>query len=123
MKLPLRSAALGTLMVPGIDSLRLPGPLIVREEENPIAAHGAADGPAKLVLAEGSAGRRKIVARVEIGIAQEVEGVAMEPIAAGLGDDIDLAAAELSILCIEVAGNDAKLIDAIEVRDNSGAGR
>ena len=82
----------------------------------------AAEGPAKLVLAEGSAGGRKVVARVQIGIAQKIECVAMKSIASGLGDDIDLAAAEFSILRVEVAGDDAEFINRIQVGNDGRAG-
>ena len=114
--MPLRSAFEGTLIVPGINALRLPGSLVVGEEENPVVANRSADGASELVLPEDAPRWRKVVARVEIRIAQKIECVAVECIAARFGDDVDLPAAEFSVLSIEVAGNNAEFVNRIQVR-------
>src|SRR5271156_6231537 len=93
----------------GVDALGGARALVIGEEENFVFADGAADGAAELVLIEGAAGGRKVVARVEIGIAQECEEIAVKGVGAGFGDDVDLAAAELAILGVEITGEDAKL--------------
>ncbi len=112
----------GNADVAGVDALGLAGALIVDEVEDFIAMDGAAEGAAELVLAEGSAGGREVVAGVEIGVAEEVEGAAVEAVAAGFGDDADLAAAELTDLGVEVAGDDAELGDGVEIGNDGGSG-
>jgi hypothetical protein len=77
---------------------------------------------AVLVLAECAAGGGEVVARIEIGVAQKIERAAVEPVGAGLGDYADLSAGKLSVLGIEVAGDDAELGDRIEVGNDGGAG-
>ncbi len=42
----------------------------------------------------------------------------METVAAALGDDVDLAATELAVFCVEVTGQNPKLSDRIEIRNN-----
>jgi hypothetical protein len=42
-------------------------------------------------------GLAKLVARIEISVAQKVERAAMESVAAGFGDHADLAAGEFSV--------------------------
>src|SRR5580698_6321879 len=79
-------------------------------------------GTAELILKERSAGGRKIVARIEISVANEVERAAVEPIASGLGDDADLTAGEFSVLRVEIAGDDSELSDGIQIGNNGGAG-
>ncbi len=118
----MRSAVGGHADVAGIDALGLARALIVGEEEDLVVANRPAEGSAKLVLAEGAARGREVVAGIEIGVAQEVEGAAVKAVGAGLGDDADLAAAELAILGVEVAGDDAELGDGVEVGDDGGAG-
>ena len=106
----------------GVDTLRLPGSLVIEEEEELVAANRAAEGAAELVLPEGAARRREIIARIEIGIAQELEGVAVKFIGSGFGDNADLAAAVLAILRVEVAGDDAELRDRVEIGNHGCAG-
>src|ERR1700678_4124409 len=46
----------------------------------------------------------------------------MKSVASGFSDDIDLAAAEFSILRVEVAGDNAELINRIQVGNHGRAG-
>ena len=55
------------------------------------------------------------IAGVEVVIAQEVEGTAVEGIGPRLGDGIDQAAAVIAEFRVEVIGDDAKLGQRIEV--------
>ena len=65
--------------MPGIDSLGRSSSLIITEKENPVLPDRAAERPPELVLIENAPRRRrKVVARIEIGIAQEFECVAMK---------------------------------------------
>ena len=98
-----------------IDSLRRSGALIVGEEENLVLADRAADGSSKLVLVERAARGRKIVAGIQIGVAQEFEDIAVECIGPGFRDHVDLAAAELAVFRVEVAGENPELGDGIQV--------
>ena len=75
-----------------------------------------AERAAELILPKGRAVRIEITAGIQIGIAQEFEGIAVEGIAPGLGDDVDHAAVVIAVLGIEVVGEDAELINRIEVR-------
>ena len=99
----------------GIDSLRRSGSLIIGEEENLVLSNRAAERSAELVLIECAARGRKVVARVEIGVAQEFESIAVKCVGAGFRDDVDLAAAELAIFRVEVVGENPELGDGIEV--------
>jgi hypothetical protein len=46
---------------------------------------------AELVLNEFAASGREIVARVEVGIAQEIEHISVKPIGSGFRNDVNLA--------------------------------
>ncbi len=98
-----------------VDALRLPRALIVGKEEQLVAADRPAQCPAKLVLPVRSARRRKVVPRIEIGVAQKIECAAVESVVAGFCNHADLPAAELPILGVEVARHNAKLGNRIQV--------
>ncbi len=87
-RLPVRSCSGRNRDLPGIDSLGQSGALIIGEEENLVLADRAADRSSKLVLVERAAGGRKIVAGIEIRIAQEFEDIAVEGIGPGLRDHV-----------------------------------
>ena len=89
--------------------------LIVGEKENFAPLDGATESSTELVLDECAASGREIIARVQIGVSQELEKVAVKCVAAGLGDDVDLAAAEFAILRVKVAGKNAELGDRVEI--------
>jgi hypothetical protein len=55
-----------------------------------------------------------------MGVAEELEEIAMEVVGPGLGDDVDDAACEAAVLGIYIARQDAKLCDGVEVRDDPG---
>ena len=99
----------------GVDALRRSRPLIVAEEENLVSANRAAEGAAELILVEGSARGREIIARVEIRVAQEFKTVAVKCIGAGFRDDVDLAAAEFAVLGVKVVRQNAEFGDGIEI--------
>jgi hypothetical protein len=69
-------------------------------------------------LAECSTRRRKVVARIEVGIAQKLEDVAVKCIRPRFGYNIDLSAAELAVFGVEVVGENAEFVDGIEVGNN-----
>ena len=84
--------------------------LIVAKKENLVFLYRAAESSTKLILLEISpSSSSEEVGGVEIGIAEKVERVSVKLIGSGFGDDIDLAAAEVSIFRVEIVGNDAKL--------------
>src|SRR6185369_2916150 len=62
----------------GVDSLALPRTLIIAKVEDFILPDGTAHGAAELVLPVKAAFGRKEVARIEIGVAQELKGAAMQ---------------------------------------------
>ena len=99
----------------GIDSLRQSGALIIGEEENLVLSDRAADGASELVLVKRAAGGRKVVAGIEIRVAQEFEDIAVECVGPRLRDHADLAAAELAVFRVEVAGENPELGDGIQV--------
>ena len=119
-KFPDRSCAGGHRNQSGIDALPLARALIVGRKEDLVALDGAANGSAELILNKSAAGWGKIVARVQIGVSQELEKVAVKCVAARLGDDVDLAAAEFAILGVKVAGENAELGDGVEIGDDRG---
>ena len=68
-----------------------------------------------MVLCELGAVCREVIAGVKIGVAQELEGVAVELIAAGLGENQDLAAAVVAIFGVKATGEDTEFFDRIEI--------
>jgi hypothetical protein len=56
------------------------------------------------------------------GVAQELEGVAVPLVRAGFGYHIDLSAAVLAVLCVEIACQEAELGDGIKVGNDGGSG-
>ena len=84
--------------------------LVIAKKENLVFLYGAAKSSTELILLEistGSSGEE--VGGVEIGIAEKVERVSVKLIGSGFSDNIDLAAAEVSIFRVEIVGNDAEL--------------
>ncbi len=104
-----------------LDALRRPRRLVVAEEEQLAAHQGPADCPARLVLVEFRAFGREVVAGIEVGVAEELEHVAAEHVAARLRDDVDDAAVVVPVFRIEVVRQQPELLDRIEVRDDAGA--
>src|SRR5271167_211908 len=99
----------------GVDALGRTSPLIVAEEENLVLANRTAKGSAELVLIEGPPRGRKVIARIEIRVAEEFKTVAVKRVGAGFRDDINLPAAEFAILGVKVVRQNAKLGDGIEI--------
>ena len=62
----------------GVDSLILPGALIVPEKEESVLLDGSANRAPELVLSVKAAVRRKEVARVEIGVPKKLEAASMD---------------------------------------------
>ena len=104
-----------------IDSLGQPRALVIGEEEDLVLADRAAQRSSELVLVERPARGRKVVAGVQIGIAQEFENVAVERVGAGFGHHVDLASAEFAVFRVEVARENPELGDGIQVGDDRGA--
>ncbi len=113
-RLPLRSERRNRDLA-GIDSLGRSRSLIIGEKENLVLPDRAADGSPELVLVKRAARGRKIVAGIEIRVAQEFEDIAVECVGAGLRDHVDLASAELAVFRVEVAGENPELGDGIQV--------
>ncbi len=67
--------------------------LVGGEEEGAVAAQGAADGGASLGAGIGGLPGIEVVAGLDVAVAEEAEEVAVEPVAAAAGDDVDGAAA------------------------------
>jgi hypothetical protein len=63
----------------------------------------------------------EVVAGVEGGVAQELEGGTVELGGAGFGDDEDLAAGGVAVFGVEVGGEDAEAVDGVEVGHDGGA--
>src|SRR5208282_6618686 len=93
-------------------------PLIVGEEKHFISSNRPAQRPAKLVLVKCAARGRKIVARIEVGVAQELERVAVKFVGARFRNHVDLSSAVSSVFRVEVAGKDAELGNGVEVRND-----
>ena len=74
---------------------------------------GSADSAAELVAMDIVGHGSEVRSGVEVAIAQELECVAMELAAAGLGDDIDHRARALAIFGVVVAGLNAELLQGI----------
>src|SRR5437879_9188301 len=88
--------------------------LIAAKEESLVVDEGSADSAAKLIALDaiGSGGRGKVILSVEDRIANEFEGVSMEIVCAGLGDDVDDAARIGAVLRAVVPGFEAGFLQA-----------
>ena len=117
-RLPVRSCSGRHRNLARVHALGRSRPLIIAEKENLVLSDRAAERAAELVLIERAARGRKIVARIEIGVAEEFENVAVKCIGAGFRDHVDLSAAEFAVFGVEVVGENPKLGDGIEVRNN-----
>ena len=104
--------------LPGVHALRRPGPLIIPEKENRILANGSANRPAKLILIERPARRRKEIPRIQIGIPHKLENIPVKRVRPRFGNHINLPAAKFPILSIEIIRQNAKLGDRIKIRNN-----
>src|ERR1039458_7007124 len=98
-----------------IDSLRQSSSLIIGEEKDLIPAERAAQRAPELVLVKCAARGRKVVAGIQVRVAQEFEDIAVECIGTGLGDYADLPSAELAVFRVKVTGEYPELGDGIQV--------
>ena len=96
--------------------------LVVTEEEQPVLDDGSADHASELILAENIDGeaRIEIVIRVQGSIAQELESRAMNGITSRLGDHVDQCAGKVAILRIERIGQQPKLLNGVQHRNDVG---
>ena len=62
---------------------------------------------------------RKVILGIQLVVAQELEDVPVKAVGAGLGDGIDHRTAEFSVFGIEAVGNQAELLDGIQVGNQS----
>ena len=74
-----------------------------------------------MILVKGAAGGRKVIACIQIRVAQKLEDIAVKCVAARLGDDIDLAAAILAIFGIEIIGENSELGDGVQIGNDRSA--
>src|SRR5208282_2605433 len=81
----------------------------------------AAERSSKLVLLELCAFGREVVARVKIGITQKLETVSVKLTATRLGENENLPTAVIAVFGIETVGQNAQLLDRIEIRNNGGS--
>ena len=88
-------------------------PLLPAEEEELVALDGAAEAVAEVVVAKRRTHGREEVARVQFVVAQELEGRAVEIVAAGFGDDVDLRAGVPTVLGGEVRRLDFHLVNEV----------
>ena len=102
-----------------LDTLDVALPLVVGEEEDLVLAEWTAKGPAILILMKGRALRGEVIPCIEIGIAEELEDVAMKGVCPGLCNDIDDATGKAAILGVHVARENAKFSDGIEVGNDA----
>ena len=117
------------------DAADLAEAIVGEEVEEPVLDDGAADGAAELLLLVDGLGEQEGVSvvverlvlvvgieRVEVGIAEVVEGVAVDGVGAGLGDGVDLTAGGLAELDGVVGGCGLELLDGVDGVDVGGTG-
>ncbi len=93
--------------------------LIIAEKEQLIPLDRAADRSAVLVLLKRRTLLGKVAFRIKIRIAQELEQGAVKGVHTRLGYDVDQSAAVVSVFRVRVAGQNTKLGNRIEVRNDS----
>ena len=101
-------------------------PFVAAEEEQVVGAERAAQRAARLVAAECRLlVDVEVVAGVEGVVAVEQEAGAGEPVGAGLGDDVDLAAGGAAVLGAVAVRGEAELADRLHPQRRAGgaAGR
>src|SRR5208283_3714887 len=74
----------------------------------------------KLVLLKDAAILREVVLRVKSRVPKELKDVAVQYVASGLSDDVDLSTTVSAILCVEIVDQNPKLRDRIEIRNDRG---
>src|SRR6185312_11868608 len=82
------------------------------EEKSFVAVDGAAECGAEIVLHEDRLGD-EVIGRVKGLVAGEVEEVSVQVVGAGLGDDVDEAAAGIAVLGQELVGHHLELRDGV----------
>jgi hypothetical protein len=74
-----------------------------------------------LALLKGTAILREVVLRVQIRVPEELKEIAVQRVASGFGDDVNLSPTVPAVLGIEVVHQNPKLCDGIEIRDDRGS--
>ena len=95
--------------------------LIVSEIEDLILLEGSARSAAKLILLPWTASRGQVVFGIEVSVAQVLENIAVQRVRTVFGDDVDLAAGEITVLGIKVVGDDAELAEGVQIGDDGGS--
>lgn len=75
----------------------------------------APNGAAELILAVDAARGREIIARIRIGIPQEIESIAVKFIGAGFCQYVDHATTEVTVFRVKVVGNDPELRNGVDI--------
>src|SRR4029077_12114898 len=102
-------------------ALDLAGALVIREPEKLVLPERPSDRVTKLVAPEFRLGLIEEVACIEFVVAQELEGVAVNAIGAGLGYRVHHRAAEFSVFGVKAIGDEAKFLDGVQIGNQSGA--
>ena len=99
----------------GLDPLRHFRSLVVAKVKEPVAENMSTKGSAELIPVIRSALACKIVRRIKVRIPKEFEGAAVQIVCSGLRGDDDLPTAEVSVLCAEIARENAEFRDRIKI--------
>jgi hypothetical protein len=95
---------------------------VIAKKENLVPNDRSTQGASKLILVIGAAiAPIEIVGGIEICVAEEFKNISVNLIGTGLGDDIDLPAAIVTVLGIEVVGQNTEFRDRIQIGDGGGA--
>lgn len=92
-----------------------PCSLVVEKKEHFVFADRTAKRSAVLIAIEGSTLGGEVVSSIKVRCPQEFECASVNRIATRLGCDLNLAAAEVAVLAIEVVGEHAQVFDGIEI--------
>ena len=95
----------------------MPGALITAEEEQFVLDDAATGHAAELAALQGVAQRGRVLARVEIAIAQELEEIAVESVGSRLGYDIDHTARVQPVLGRQSVGLHAEFLHRVRERN------
>ena len=104
-----------------IQAFDRPRPLIVPEKEDLLFLDRAAQRATVLILYIGVSYRRKVGPRIEIGVAEKVEALAVNAVRPAFGYHGHDAASIVTIFRIETVGQHAEFVNGIQIRDDTGS--
>ena len=95
--------------------------MVVDEKKRLVLSNWSPQRASKLVLVKSSSCGGKVIARIQVGIAEKLEEITMKVVRPRLRNYVNVAAGIATIFGIEVTGENAEFGNGVQVRNDCGS--